>query len=91
MDDLWGGKHHIAPAQRTRRPRPTHSSTSVTLSAAQCRCFGLTWQVIGLAGEKHCTICGAKGACPGCAASLLSANVYLVYCTQHMPQREVQP
>ena len=85
MDDLWGGKHHIAPVQRTRRPKPARSSTPVTLPAAQCRCFDHTWQVIGLAGEKHCTICGAQGACPGCAASPLSANVYLVYCTQHMP------
>jgi hypothetical protein len=91
MDDLWGGERHIAPVQRTRRPNPARSSVPVTLTVAQCRCFGHTWQVIGVTGEKRCMVCGAKGTCPGCTGSPLPANVYLVYCTQHMPQREVKP
>jgi hypothetical protein len=90
MHDLWGGEqHHIAPAQRTKRPKPSRASVPVTLTVAQCRCFSHAWQVIGLPGEKRCTACGAKGACPRWVASPLPANVYLVYCTQHMPQREV--
>lgn len=93
MDDLWGGKqHHITPSPRTRRPAPSRSRAAVTLTAAHCRFFGHTWQVISMAGEKQCTVCGVKGYCPGCTASLLpSKNAQPLYCARHTPRREVEP
>ena len=89
MDDLWGEEHTPQPAKR-RRPPHAHVPT-VPLHARDCPLYGHTWQTTGLSGEKRCTICGAKGACPGCAASPLPTCIQPVYCTRHMPRREVQP
>jgi hypothetical protein len=90
MDDLWGGEHHIISSQRTRRPAPSRSSAAVRGTAAQCRFFGHTWQVIGMAGEKQCTVCGVKSYCPGCTASP-PKNAQPLYCARHTPHNEGEP
>jgi hypothetical protein len=92
MDDLWGEEHHITPAPRTKRLTPSPSQAAATLAAAQCRYFGHTWQVIGMAGEKHCTVCGVKRYCPGCTGSTPPPkNAQPWYCTRHTPHREGEP
>lgn len=70
-----------------KTPRPHLASMMVDLSAQDCQWYGHSWQTVGTAGAKCCTVCGITGYCPGCTShSLLDAQPF--YCTKHTPRQQ---
>jgi len=82
MFNLWGDLEETPLPQRTTRPIPHRTQTSIVSTLQDCLFYGHTWQRIGLSGEKRCTICGIKGYCPGCTPNP-PADAQPFHCTQH--------
>jgi hypothetical protein len=89
MRDLWGDNHEILLP-----PKSTPSSITskrIVYTSNDCHYFGHAWEVIGMSGEKQCTVCHIKGNCPGCT-SIPPKGARPFSCTKHTPQQhqEVQ-
>jgi hypothetical protein len=84
QENLWG--EEVIPIQH--KPHQTtgrHLSPSVPFTPDDCLYFGHTWQVIGMQGEKQCTLCHIKGYCPGCTPTP-PGGAHPFFCTMHTPQ-----
>jgi hypothetical protein len=80
MPDLWGEEN---TPQAARQRHPSHAQmTPVPPRATDCLLYGHTWQIVGLSGEKLCTVCHRKGCCPGCTP-MPPYNAQPLYCTKH--------
>ncbi len=77
--DLWGDQvilHQRKPQQPKRKATPR------ILVDNRCLYFGHSWEVIGMSGEKQCSVCGIKGYCPGCTPTP-PQDAQPFYCTRH--------
>lgn len=54
----------------------------VDLSEQDCHLYGHSWQAIGTAGAKCCTVCGITGYCPSCTPKP-PKGAHPFYCTKH--------
>jgi len=73
------------PTKKTLRPHL--ASMAVDLSAQDCQWYGHSWQAVGTAGAKCCTLCGITGYCPGCTSHPPQA-AQPFYCTKHTSQQQ---
>ncbi len=81
QENLWGVPE-VIPLQR----QPRKTAEPLTRTSLDCQFFGHTWRVVGMLGEKKCTVCGEKGYCPGCTNNPPEAHPY--FCTKHTPTHE---
>jgi hypothetical protein len=78
--------------QSRKTPRSPFPYTSRDDSTEECQDYGHSWQAVGRAGAKYCTVCCILGYCPGCTPISPAKVAQPFYCTKHTPmqQQEVQ-
>jgi hypothetical protein len=93
LHDLWGNNLDDDMLLLQRQPTRSTASASSAVTGfsfpGKCLYFGHAWHVIGMLGEKQCTICGQKAYCPLCTATP-PQNALLLYCPKHTPPAESQ-
>jgi hypothetical protein len=88
QEDLWGEEAAFKQNPKRSISHSQANRPAVTLTSDDCIFFGHTWQIIGMQGEKRCSLCQEKGYCPVCSPiAPRNANPY--FCTKHTP-REVK-
>ncbi len=86
--NLWGEEIQEPTPQPKQQPTVRNTSP-IALTATDCFIFGHSWQVIGMSGEKQCTVCKVKGFCPGCTPTP-PKDAHPFFCTKHTPSTESQ-
>ncbi len=82
METLWGDEERTAQTAK-KKPLQQEKKKGHFIDNS-CRYYGHAWQVIGMLGEKQCTVCSVKIYCPRCTTHPLN-NAVPVYCPLHMP------
>ena len=86
QENLWG-EEVILIQRKPQRTTGRHSSPAVPFTPDDCLYFGHTWQVIGMQGEKQCSVCHIRGYCPGCSPTP-PVGAQPFFCTRHTPDTE---
>jgi len=71
-----------------KTPIPRLPLMVIGLSKRDCQYYGHSWQEIGTAGAKCCTMCGITGYCPGCTPISPSEAAQPFYCTKYTHEYE---